>query len=104
MKVAKHLSAKQVQKWRYVISWDNPLPKDSSTMRKALAKLGETTDVTPKTSIALAPKKKTTWRKVRKAILSNLHPVKGKAFYVNLGSSRAFHIGKKTKWLWKNPS
>ena len=85
----------------YFISWDNPVPADSSSMLKALQALGKVTPLHPRTSVALAPKSKTTWRDVRAAIDQNLHPVKGSAFYVNLHSGKGFHFGAKTKRLWK---
>lgn len=91
----------EIQGWYYFISWDNPVPADSSSMLKALRTLGKVTSLHTKTSVVLAPKAKVTWRDVRAAIAQNLHSVKGNAFYVNLRSGKGFHYGAKTKWLWK---
>jgi len=88
--------------WRYYISWDNPIPSDSSSMLKDLSSLGKVSQLQTKTSVALSPKPRVTWRDVRKVIKNNLHPKKGNAFYVNLKSSKAFQIGTKTKMLWKH--
>lgn len=91
----------EVKGWYYFISWDNPVPADSNAMLKALRKLGKLTTLQTKTSVALAPRSTVTWRDVRAAIDSNLHPKKGKAFYVNLRSSLGFHIGKATGHKWR---
>jgi len=91
----------EVQGWHYFISWDNPAPADSSAILKSLGKLGKVRKLTTKTTIALSPLASTTWQDVRSAIYHNLHPTKGKAFYVNLRSGRGFHVGSATKWNWK---
>ncbi|MGH8427421.1 MAG: hypothetical protein ACRES7_05490 [Gammaproteobacteria bacterium] len=91
----------EVKGWYYFISWDNPVPADSSSMLTALKRLGKVTTLQTKTSIALAPKKTTTWRHVRAATRQNLHQKRGNAFYVNLRSGLGFQIGKKTNYLWK---
>jgi hypothetical protein len=91
----------EVQGWYYYISWDNPVPADSSAMLKALRALGKITTLETKTSVVLAPKSTITWRDVRHAIEHNLDTKKGSAFYVNLRSNKGFHIGVKTKRLWK---
>ena len=48
----------EVQGWYYFISWDNPMPADSSTILSALRSLGKVTELNTKTSVVLAPKKK----------------------------------------------
>jgi len=91
----------EVKGWRYYISWDNPVPANSSAMLQSLGKLGRLTRLQTKTSVALAPFATTHWKQVRDAIKVNLHPRKGNAFYVNLHSGNAFQIGSRMKWLWK---
>jgi hypothetical protein len=91
----------EIQGWHYFISWDNPVPADSSAMLKALGALGKITKLQTKTTVALSPRASTKWRDVRNAIESNLHPKKGNAMYVNLRSGKAFQIGSRTKHLWK---
>ena len=90
----------EIQGWYYFISWDNPVPANSSAILKALEALGKVTPLHTKTSVALAPKSKTTWRDVRAAIDQNLSPISGNAFYVNLRSGKGFHFGAK-KRVWK---
>jgi hypothetical protein len=92
----------EVQGWHYYISWDNPLPADSSAILRALRKLGRVKQLTTRTSIVLSPRSSTTWHDVRNAIKNNLNPTNGKAFYVNLRSGKGFQIGDQTKWLWKS--
>jgi hypothetical protein len=91
----------EIKGWHYFISWDNPIPADSSAMLKALGALGKVTVMQPKTTVALSPRASTTWDGVRDAIKSNLHPNKGNAMYVNVRTGKGFQIGKKTKYLWK---
>jgi hypothetical protein len=91
----------EVQAWFYFISWDNPVPADSSAMLDSLRKLGNVTTLQTKTSVVLAPRRSKKWRDVRKAIERNLHPRRGNAFYVNLRSGKGFHFGKKTNRSWK---
>jgi hypothetical protein len=87
--------------WHWAITWDNPVPADSSKMMKQLAKLGRLTRVQTKTTVLLAPKRKVKWRKIRKVLVNNLHPSKGNVFYVNLRSGRAFERGSSTNFKWK---
>jgi hypothetical protein len=91
----------EVKGWHYFISWDNPVPADSSAMLQSLCKLGRLTKLQTKTSLALAPYATTHWRQVRDVIKANLHGKKGNAFYVNLRSGKGFEIGSRTKRLWK---
>jgi hypothetical protein len=91
----------EVRGWYYFISWDNPVPADSSKMLKALQALGKVTKLQTKTSVVLAPKSSTKWRDVRRAVVQNLHTTKGNAFYVNLRSGKGFQIGKSTGGHWK---
>jgi len=91
----------EIQGWHYFISWDNPVPADSSAMLEALGALGKITELQTKTTVALSPRISTKWRDVRNAIKSNLHLGKGNAFYVNLRSGKGFQIGSQTEHLWK---
>ena len=91
----------EIQGWHYFISWDNPVPTNSSARLKALSALGKLTKVQTKTTVALSPRASTKWRDVRNAIERNLHRQKGNAMYVNLRSGKAFQIGSRTKNLWK---
>ena len=70
-------------------------------MLAALGRLGKLTDVQTKTTYMLAPKQSSTWRDIRKAIVANLHPKKGNAFYVNLRSGLSFEYGSQTGFKWK---
>ncbi len=88
--------------WHYIITWDNPVPPNSSAILAALRLLGKVTQLNTKTTVALSPRASTTYRDVRHAIESNINPKTGNAVYVNLKSGKAFHIGKKTKHLWKS--
>ena len=90
----------EIQGWHYFISWDNPFPPDSSTMLKALAKLGKVTKLHTKTTVALSPKAKTHFTQVRDAIRDNLHQRKGNALYVNLRSGKGFQISANTGLVW----
>lgn len=91
----------EIKGWYYYISWDNPMPADSSAILRALRGLGKVTVLQTKTSIALAPKQGISWRDVRKAIEQNLNQSNGKAFYVNLRSGKGFEISRQTKWRWR---
>jgi hypothetical protein len=91
----------EIKGWHWAITWDNPLPADSSAMLAALRKLGRLTGVQTKTTWMLAPKANVSWRDIRAAIKGNLHPKKGNAFYVNLRSGKSFEYGSKTGFKWK---
>ncbi len=91
----------EIQGWHYFISWDNPVPADSSAMLNALRALGKVTRLRTKTTVALSPRASTKWRDVRNAIKKNLSPQKGNAVYVNLRSGKCFQIDAHTKRLWK---
>jgi hypothetical protein len=91
----------EIQGWHFFISWDNPVPANSSEMLKALRKLGKITQLQTKTTVALSPRSTSTWRDVRQAVKSNLHPKKGNAMYVNLRSGKGAQIGRGTNFLWK---
>jgi hypothetical protein len=91
----------EVKGWHWAITWDNPLPADSSSMLKALGALGRLTAVQTKTTYLLAPKATVTWRQIRAAIVANLHPTKGNVFYVNLRTGKSFEWGSKTGHLWR---
>jgi hypothetical protein len=65
---------------------------------------GEIQSVYTKTTVVLAPLKKSKWRKIRKAIESNLNSLKhkvGKATYANLRSGRCFECVMTRKKRWK---
>jgi len=84
-----------------VISWDNPVPADSKRMVRQLKKHGRVEKSEPKTTVALTPHGQTYWRRVRRTIVRNLHPSRGRAMYVNLNSRRAFKYGRSTGYKWK---
>lgn len=92
----------EVKGWHYFISWDNPVPENSSAMLQSLGELGKLSTLQTKTSVALAPYSTTHWQQVRDAIKTHLHPEKGNAFYVNLRSGKGFQVGPRTKWHWKS--
>jgi hypothetical protein len=93
----------EIRGWYYVITWDNPIPADSSAMLGALRRLGKVTSVQTKTTAILAPRKNVKWRQVRRAILQNLNRPTGNALYVNLRTGNSFQIGAGTTWRWKKP-
>jgi hypothetical protein len=86
----------------YYISWDNPVPADSSEMLRALKKLGHVTKLHLKTTVALFPRSTITFKQVRDAIKANLNPQTGNAMYINMCTGKGFQIGKGTKGLWKH--
>jgi hypothetical protein len=70
----------------------------------ALSGLGRVQAVYTKTTVVLAPRSTSTWRKIRKAIESNLSPSKsvvGKAIYANLKSGKCFECVMTRKKRWK---
>ena len=91
----------EIKGWHWAITWDNPRPADSSAMLKALGRLGKITRTQTKTTVLLAPKASIGWRDIREAIIENLHPSKGNAFYANLRTQRAFQWGSKTGHRWQ---
>ncbi|MGY3443230.1 hypothetical protein [Bradyrhizobium sp. USDA 4473] len=83
----------EVNKWQWLITWDNPSPADSSAMLDALSRRGKISHVQTKTTILLAPYAKSSWRQVRNAIEANLNQSRlklGKAVYVNLRTGKCF--------------
>ncbi len=79
--------------WHWLITWDNPMPANSSSMIAALSALGKVQQVYTKTTVVFAPRKTSTWRMVRTAIENNLNPSSravGKATYANFKSSGCF--------------
>ena len=91
----------EIRGWHWAITWDNPNPADSSTMLKALSRLGRVTKTQTKTTVLLAPKVGVDWRRIRKVIVDNLHREKGNAFYANLRTHGAFQWGRNTRFHWK---
>ena len=91
----------EVMGWHWAITYDNPVPADSSSMITALNQLGKLTKVQTKTTWLLAPSSGVTWRQIRKAIIDNLHPKKGNVLYVNLRSGKSFEWGRNTGFKWR---
>lgn len=91
----------EIRRWHWAITWDNAHPADSSSMLKALGRLGKITKTQTKTTVVLAPKASATWRQIRAAVVANLHPKKGNAFYMNLRFGKSFEWGSKTRHCWK---
>jgi hypothetical protein len=60
-----------------MISWDNPVPANSKRMIRQLKKHGRVGKSEPKTTVALTPHGHTDWRRIRRAIVRNLHPSRG---------------------------
>ena len=94
------LLVSEVKKWHWVITWDNPVPADSSKMRAALAKLGKLTSLQTKTTVVLAPRQFVTVSKIRRVIVAHLHPTRGNAVYVNLRTKNARQYGVTTGYTW----
>jgi pyridoxine/pyridoxamine 5'-phosphate oxidase len=95
-----NIKVNEAIKWRFFISWDNPIPPNSKEILRALKRLGHVSHLATKTSVALAPKKGKGYRDVRIAIQRNLSRTKGNAFYVNLRSGRAFQISAICGMTW----
>jgi hypothetical protein len=91
----------EIRGWQWAITWDNPVPADSSAILRALRKLGRVTKMQTKTSVLLAPKSGIGWGQIRAAITANLHPKKGNVMYANLRSGKAFQWGSKTSHHWR---
>ncbi len=91
----------EIKGWQWLITWDNPVPANSSKMLAALEELGRITKVQTKTTVLLAPKATANAKAIRIAIEANLHPLKGNAAYVNLRSGKAFQRGADTNHKWK---
>jgi hypothetical protein len=53
-----------VKDWHWLITWDNPIPANSSAMIGTLSALGKVRLVYTKTTVVLAPLKKSKWRKI----------------------------------------
>jgi len=87
-----------------MISWDNPVPANSKRMIRQLKKHGRVRKSEPKTTVALTPHGHTDWRRIRRAIVRNLHPSRGNAMYANLNSGRAFEYGRSTNYTWRRVS
>jgi hypothetical protein len=83
-----------------MISWDNP--SNYKRMIRQLKKHGRVRKSEPKTTVALTPRGSTDWRRVRRTIVSNLHPSRGNAMYANLNSGRAFQYGRSTGYKWRS--
>lgn len=92
----------EIMGWHWAITYDNPLPADSSSMIAALSALGRLTKVQTKTTWMLAPRSTVTWQEIRKAITNNLHPTKGNVLYVNMRTGKAFEWGANTGHKWKS--
>jgi hypothetical protein len=91
----------EIEKWHWVITWDNPRPADSSAMIAALSSLGKLMSVQTKTTYILAPKANVRLQQIRDAIRNNLDPRKGNAVYVNLRTRNAFECGTMTGFKWR---
>ena len=91
----------EIRGWHWAITWDNAYPADSSTMFRALGRLGHVTKTQTKTTALLAPKKNVDWRRIRQALVENLNRQTGNAVYANLRTRKAFQWGRKTRFHWK---
>ena len=91
----------EIKGWQWLITWDNPLPANSSTMLNALQALGRITKVQTKTTVLLAPLSGVKARAIRAAIRLNLNPSTGNSAYVNLRSGRAWHLSTVTNFQWE---
>jgi hypothetical protein len=98
--VSKHISRNNFRR-PLTISWDNPVPANSTRMLRQLKKHGSVRKMEPKTTVALTPHGNTDWRKIRRTITRNLHPSRGKASYTNLNTRGAFEYGRSTNFKWK---
>lgn len=84
-----------------VVSWDNPVPANSKRFIRQLKRHGRVRKIEPKTTVALTPRGKADWRRIRRTIVRNLHPSRGRAMYANLRTGRAFKYGPGTNFKWR---
>ena len=91
----------EIKGWQWLITWDNPVPPNSSAMLRDLQSLGRVKTMQTKTTVFFAPRAGVAWHNVRAAIGKNLHPAIGNAAYVNLRSRMAFQLGAGTNFKWK---
>jgi hypothetical protein len=99
--MSKNHTRRNVDRRPLVISWDNPVPANSKRMIRQLKRHGRVRKIEPKTTVELTPRGKADWRRIRRTIVRNLHPSRGRAMYANLRSSRAFTYGPGTNFTWR---
>lgn len=85
----------------FIISWDNPIPANSSKMIANLKECGRVTKLSTSTSVLLSVKPNINIEKIRDIIKSNLNKKNGRAFYVNERKRLTFHIDARVSFHWK---
>ena len=85
----------EIRGWQWMITWDNPVPADSSAIIAALQKLGRVTKLETVTTHIFAPKKRVNYHQIRAALTANLNPTTGKVAYTNLKT------GNVCEWVRK---
>lgn len=91
----------EIRGWQWLITWDNPTPANSTTLKSALRGLGSVIEATTKTTVIFAPRHGVSWKVIRDALTSNLNQTTGKVVYVNMMSKRAFEWGPQTNFQWQ---
>ncbi|ARU26071.1 hypothetical protein [Cellvibrio sp. PSBB006] len=88
-------------RYDFFISWDNPIPANSSKMLSSLKKHGKVKNVSIKTAVTLRVNASASWREIRNTIKLNLNKKNGKAVYVNAKTNKTFQIDAKKCFHWK---
>jgi hypothetical protein len=102
--MSKHMTRNNIR-LPLVISWDNPVPANSTRMICQLKRHGRVRRTEPKTTVSLTPYgRRVDWRRIRRTIARNLDPSRGNAMYANLNSRRAFEYGRSTNYKWRRVS
>jgi hypothetical protein len=95
-KMSKHMVPKTLRR-PLTITWDNPVPADSSRLIRQLKRHGSVRKIEPKTTVALTPHGHTDWRRIRRTIESNLHPSRGRASYTESEFTKGVRIRTQYK-------
>lgn len=86
----------------YIITWDNPLPANSSGMIRALKRLGRVEGVHAKTTVKLFPKSSVNFGNVRRSVRINLNRRTGRAVVVSIANKHVSHIDNAVaRGTWK---
>ena len=91
----------EVRGWHWAITFGTIPGREFIHNAWSLDVSGANKNPDTKTTVLLAPRRRVGWRRIREAIVNNLHPQSGNAFYVNLRSRGAFERGSNTNFLWK---
>lgn len=91
----------ELKGWYYLITWDNAVPTDSSTLKDALRRIGRISELQPRTTVLFAPRAGVAGPALRRTISAHLHPRKGGAAYSSLRSKAVWEFGRRTGGTWR---